>query len=255
MRFKLGIRKYSWIHDLPDRRDYRKLLPKIFKLPASVDLRTSPFMPPVYDQGQAGSCTGQSCGAAQAFDNNKLGHPPYDPSRLMAYYDGRIPEGGTGGDNGAQIRDVIKGMAKYGVCRESLWPYSDSESAVVKKPSKAAYKDGLLHQIIKYQRVGQTTVEMKTCLAQGLPFVFGFTVYESFESAKVARTGIVPMPGPNEAVLGGHAVMAVGYTATKLIVRNSWGDGWGQKGYFTMPLKYVLDSNLADDLWVVQTEE
>ena len=97
-------------------------------------------------------------------------------------------------------------------------------------------------------------MQMKAILASGFPFVFGFTVYETFESDEVAKSGIVPMPGPSEAALGGHAVMAVGYddASQRFLARNSWGTSWGMGGYFTMPYSYLTDSNLADDFWVVR---
>jgi C1A family cysteine protease len=96
---------------------------------------------------------------------------------------------------------------------------------------------------------------MRSCLAEGFPFVFGFTVYEAFESGAVAKSGVLNMPGPKEKVMGGHAVMAVGYDnpARRFIIRNSWGSDWGQKGYFTMPYNYLSpDKNLADDFWTVR---
>jgi C1A family cysteine protease len=94
---------------------------------------------------------------------------------------------------------------------------------------------------------------MKACLARGFPFLLGFSVYESFESAAVARTGRVPMPGSREAMLGGHAVVCCGYTAKgEWLVRNSWGAGWGEAGYFYFPQAYLLDENLSDDFWTVQ---
>jgi len=107
-----------------------------------------------------------------------------------------------------------------------------------------------------YQRLNSAIIStLKGCLASGYPFVFGFTVYQSFESAQVAKTGIVPMPAPHEAVVGGHAVLAVGYddASQQFIVRNSWGDGWGIKGYFMMPYGYLTDTSLSDDFWTVQT--
>jgi C1A family cysteine protease len=95
---------------------------------------------------------------------------------------------------------------------------------------------------------------MQGCLASGYPFVFGFTVYESFESNAVAQTGDMPMPKSGEKVVGGHAVLAVGFDNEDrvFIVRNSWGDGWGDAGYFYIPYAYLLDDNLADDLWTIR---
>jgi C1A family cysteine protease len=95
---------------------------------------------------------------------------------------------------------------------------------------------------------------MKGCLASGYPFVYGFTVYESFESPQVAKTGIVPMPATSEKVLGGHAVLAVGYdeSSQRFIVRNSWGPTWGMAGYFTVPYAYLTDANLSDDFWTIR---
>jgi C1A family cysteine protease len=98
---------------------------------------------------------------------------------------------------------------------------------------------------------------MRGCLAEGYPFVFGFSVYESFEREEVAKNGKVNMPKKNEAQVGGHAVMAVGYlqSSKRFIVRNSWGTSWGMSGYFTMPFDYLLDENLSDDFWTIRLVE
>ena len=126
---------------------------------------------------------------------------------------------------------------------------------------RAAWRDclataraGGLNTVTSYMRVPQTQAQIQQCLADGYPVVFGFTVYESFESDVVARTGVVPMPGKREKVLGGHAVVCVGYDRSKkaFLVRNSWGTSWGQGGYFWMPFAYLTNNNLADDLWTVR---
>ena len=156
-------------------------------------------------------------------------------------------------DSGAQLRDGVKTVAKRGICPEKVWPYDISKFAV--KPPTLAYKDAAKDKATNYLRLSQVANQLKGCLASGYPFVFGFTVYESFESADVSKTGIVPMPSPNEAVLGGHAVCAVGYddAQQRFIVRNSWGTEWGMKGYCNMPYTYLLDPNLASDFWTIRT--
>ena len=158
-------------------------------------------------------------------------------------------------DAGAVIRDGFKSISKQGVCAETTWPYDVAKFAA--KPPVAAYKEGLNHQAASYARVQQTLGQMKGCLADGYPFVFGFTVYDRFESDAVAKTGKVPLPSHGENVLGGHAVMAVGYDDSKqtFIVKNSWGTGWGDKGYFYMPYSYLTDADLSTDFWTVRLVE
>jgi C1A family cysteine protease len=124
----------------------------------------------------------------------------------------------------------------------------------MKPPDPPCYVDAAKNVATSYQRVPQIINQLKGCLASGYPFVFGFSVYESFESQQVAQTGHVPMPAPGEKQIGGHAVLAVGYDDAnhRFIVRNSWGPGWGMAGYFTMPYSYLTDSNLADDFWTIR---
>jgi C1A family cysteine protease len=174
------------------------------------------------------------------------------PSRLFIYYNERDIEGTVDSDSGAQIRDGIKSIASQGDCPENEWSYDISKFA--QKPPQKCYADALKHKAVQYQRITRTLNQMKGCLASGYPFVFGFTVYDSFESEEVAKTGQLNMPSAGENVVGGHAVLAVGYddTQNRFIVRNSWGSSWAMKGYFTMPYRYLLDQNLSDDLWTVR---
>ena len=248
-----SIKRYGWVPDLPDARDHMYAAPvaMVAKLPAKVDLR--PHCPPIYDQGQLGSCTGNAIAGAVQFDREKQ-HltPDFVPSRLFIYYGERVMEGTVDTDSGAIIRDGIKVVAKQGVPPESDWPYDITKFA--DKPPPIAFEDALKDRAVSYSRLVQSLTQLKGCLASGFPFVFGFTVYESFESQHVAQTGTVPMPAAGESVLGGHAVLAVGYDEShhRFIVRNSWGTGWGMKGYFTMPYTYLTERNLSSDFWTIR---
>jgi C1A family cysteine protease len=152
------------------------------------------------------------------------------------------------------IRDGVKSLVKQGVCTEQKWPYVIGRFTA--KPPAACYQEALTHQVLSYHRI-LTLQEMKSCLAEGYPFVFGFTVYEAFESPAVAKTGQLNLPKPKEKSLGGHAVMAVGYNETtqRFTIRNSWGADWGLAGYFTMPYTYLDNRNLSDDLWTIRAFE
>ncbi|HVM32898.1 MAG TPA: C1 family peptidase [bacterium] len=256
MTIKLTGRKtkgYGWTPDLPDHRDllYAAPAPHLRALPSKADLR--PHCPPVYDQGQLGSCTANAIAAAVEFDQMKQSLPSvFVPSRLFIYYNERVLEGTVSQDSGAQIRDGIKSVAKLGVCPEAEWPYRIAKFAV--KPAANCYKDAVQYRALSYQKVARDLGQMKGCLASGYPFVFGFTVYESFESAAVAKSGRVPLPSAGEQVLGGHAVVAVGYDDAQQVffVRNSWGPAWGLKGYFLMPYAYLLHAGLSSDYWTVR---
>lgn len=246
--------RYGWIPDLPDQRDFSFAAPPAIaaQLPPAVDL--SPLCPPVYDQGQLGSCTGNGVAGVMQFDALKEGLADTSaPSRLFIYYNERVIEGTVASDSGAQIRDGIKTVAATGVCDESLWPYDITQFAV--KPSAACYAAAQGHRAIMYARVSQALSQFRGCLASGYPIVFGFTVYESFEGDAVTKTGVVPMPGTGESVLGGHCVMAVGYddATQRFTIRNSWGTSWGMKGYATMPYTYLLSHSLASDFWTVRS--
>lgn len=225
-------------------------------LPPSADLRTSGFLPPIYDQQQLGSCTANAIAAAVDFERKKQGEDFMTPSRLFIYYNERVIEGDPDQDNGAEIRDGIKSVAAQGVCPESEWAYSDQGNQFTIKPNDQCYTDALKFKALSYQSVPQDEQSIKSVLAAGRPVVFGFSVYDAFESDAVAASGIVPLPGPNDAPIGGHAVLAVGYDdpSQMFLVRNSWGASWGLAGYFKLPYAYLTNPNLASDLWMIQTE-
>ena len=249
------ISRYGWQPDLPDQRDYLYAAPPsvVKDLPEKTDLRAG--CPPVYDQGQLGSCTANAISAAFEFGLIKQNTPSFMPSRLFIYYNERVIEHSVNNDSGAMIRDGMKTVNKEGVCTEKDWPYVTAK--FTQKPSPACYTSALKHQVLSYHRVPRVLDQIRGCLADGYPMVFGFTVYESFEGTTIAHTGVMEMPGPGEHVMGGHAVLAVGYddTSRRFIVRNSWSDQWGMKGYFSMPYDYLLNENLSDDFWTIRMVE
>jgi C1A family cysteine protease len=247
------IQKYGWIPDLPDQRDFLYAAPAPYqsKVPKSVDLR--PQCPPVYDQGQLGSCTANAIAGAIEFDQKKASLTEFIPSRLFIYFNERTMEGTVNSDSGAQIRDGIKSVATLGAPPESDFPYNIA--AFTKKPPAKAYTHARQHLVVLYQRLIQELGTLKGCLASGFPFVFGFTCYESFEGKAVAKSGVLPMPSSSEKMVGGHAVLCVGYddASQHFLVRNSWGPAWGIKGYFKMPYAYLTNHRLVSDLWTIRS--
>lgn len=247
--------RYGWKPELPNFRDYpfhEYALSRAVALPPKIDLRK--FDTPIYDQGQLGSCTANAIAAAIDFERQQHGQPLIYPSRLFIYYGERKMEGTIPFDSGAEIRDGIKVVAKNGAPPEVAWPYATSRFA--EEPSGDAYTAALADCVRAYSRLTSTKItELKSCLAVGAPFVFGFTVYPEFESEAVADKGFLPMPSGKQEPVGGHAVMCVGYDdETRLfIVRNSWGISWGASGYFYMPYDYMTNLNLADDFWHIST--
>jgi C1A family cysteine protease len=247
-----SVKYYGWRRDIPDVRDWRYSLvhrPKAIVLPEKVDLRSS--FPPCWDQGELGSCTANATVAALEFNRIRRNLPFHMLSRLFLYYNSRAIEDSVSSDSGAQLRDVVSSAASQGICAEVLWPYDINKFAA--KPPAETYAVAPTWKISEYSRLA-TLDDMLTCLASGHPFVLGFTVYESFESDQVAQTGQLPMPGANEAVVGGHAVCAVGYdqTTRKFQIRNSWSSDWGLNGYFMMPFDYATNPDLASDFWTIR---
>ncbi len=253
----------GWLPDLPDQRDriYHPE-PEMLKLtrlavPTKVDLREQ--CPPVYNQGELGSCTANALAGAFDFDRGKQGLDYMTPSRLFIYYNERDMEGTVHIDSGARIRDGIKSLNVQGVAPESQWPYTIAKFR--DKPTADCYAEAKKSQTVEYRRIltphDQPAHDMIACLNEGFPFVTGISVYESFESEVASATGVIPMPDAQEQLLGGHAVLVVGYDLGKkhFIFRNSWGQSWGQHGYGYLPIAYLTSKGLADDMWMIKTVE
>jgi C1A family cysteine protease len=247
---RLKNRRFNCKPDRPDYRDKPYMLSHV-TMPPVVDLRTQ--CPPIFDQGQEGSCTANGLAFALGFleltGDPSLVLPNNVPfSRQFIYYGERAIEGTTSQDSGAMIRDGVKLLNQTGACSESTWPYLTTD--MFTPPPQAAYNEAALHKITAYQRINGL-YGIENCLATAFPVVLGFTVYENFES--IEPDGMMPMPGPNDGVLGGHCVACVGYDQNQqlLICANSWGPSWGASGFFYMPYSYV-NLGLLSDMWTLR---
>lgn len=246
-------KNYGWKRDTPDSRDIKMSLTQAqldkSKYTNKVDLRNK-NMPTMYDQGSLGSCTANAICAAYTYVANSIGVKNPDLSRMFIYYNERVMEGTVRYDAGAEIRSGIKSVNKVGVCRESYCVYNIKN--FTKKPSNLAYKDAPTNKSVKYMSVSISVNDFKNALSAGYPVIFGFAVPYTFESAELASTGIMK-PYNNEKIIGGHAVLACGFDETDkcVLVRNSWGTLWGDKGYFKMPYSFV-ESGLLSDAWILQ---
>jgi C1A family cysteine protease len=265
----------GWVPDVPDARDHMFSITKpeflTGPLPAMIDLREQQALSgfPILDQGELGSCTANAIAAAMTYASSKQGGAKklsqvtlgdgntFSPSRLFIYYNERVMEGSVSSDAGAMLRDGIKSVNQLGACKEATWPYIISQFTT--KPTDTAFTEAQGHQALLYRRLNNKDInQLKGCIAQGFPFVFGFAVYNSFMSQTVAKTGMMPMPNlGRENMIGGHAVLGVGYDDSKqvVIVRNSWGNAWGDKGYFYMPYKYITNTSYCDDFWTITLME
>jgi len=275
----------GWIPDLPDFRDYTEETQDVheilgptgvtaagadgkrkLRLPASVDLR--PWASPVEDQGGLGSCTAQAgAGLIEYYERKSFGHH-VESSRLFLY---KATRGlmKSKGDSGAYIRMTMGAMVVFGVPPETYWPYTDDAGKFDKEPPAFCYAFAQNYKTLLYYRhdpagAARAAVleKLKTYLAAGHPAMFGFTVYSSI--AQADSTGRIPVPYGRERIEGGHAIVAMGYDEAMtianasggqpsrgaLLIRNSWGKGWGEKGYGWLPYAYV-ERGLAEDFWSV----
>jgi C1A family cysteine protease len=254
-------RKYTLKRDKLDERDL--LFSSTMNvhvetvLPSSVDLRH--LCPPVYDQGQEGSCTAN---AGCAYRSMLLNKADLMFSRQFLYHMERVIEGTVSEDAGATIREICNALHKYGVCEENFMPYVPAN--LFADPSKDAMDNAVKYKVGKFARLTSIN-EIKQYLAlKQSPVLMGMEVYASMESYTVAKTGILPLPKAGEENMGGHAVLIVGYVDAKpattkkksaskgyFIVRNSWGADWGQEGYFMMPYEYI-EKGFAFDFWTME---
>ncbi|HEY9655280.1 MAG TPA: C1 family peptidase [Crinalium sp.] len=218
-------------------------------LPSTVDLR--PYMTPVENQGNSNSCTANAMAGAYEYLAKRIKGSAHDVSRLFIYYNARELDGAIDADEGTYLRSCIKVLKKYGTCAEATWPF-DLER-IFEPPHESAYTEATNFLIEDAYRVDIDLDAMRQCLADGYPFTFGLHLFSSFQ--KAGSKGLVPMPEPEtEQHDGGHAMLCVGYSDSDkvFIVRNSWGEGWGDNGYCYIPYDYMTNPDLNGDLWAIR---
>jgi C1A family cysteine protease len=244
--------KHGWIPALPDARHYAFVPKAAVALPASVDLRSQ--LPDVWDQQAIGSCVAHGVSICHVAAQRKHGGPQIMPSRLALYFQARAVQGWQAQDSGCQITDAMKVTAKLGVADEKLYPYQTSKYKL--KPPASVYANGLLHQSLEYRKIDNSKPEnIMSALAEGLPVVFGSTLYSNYD--KLDTNNVMPDPDLNGSIIGGHCMALVGYDTAKkqFLVRNSWSKAWGDKGHHWMSFDYICNLSLTDDVWVLRKVE
>jgi C1A family cysteine protease len=272
---------------LPDIRDFtpetpeikqitdKLAAPKITERPSRYDSLIE-FFPPVLKQKMSDCVAYATVAKVEFFEIKNFGKRINHSQRFIYKMTKHLQ--GRKGSVGTSVRQAFKSLQQYGVCHEETWPYSSSVSKSDVMPSDEAFKEALNYQAIKYFRVDKNGVSTKNAaevlngvkdqLLQGLPTTTGFTTYASIKDDYTDDTGNIPFPSKGEKVRGGHMIVVYGYddnlivknnrdnTETKgaLLIRNSWGTGWGDDGYGALPYKYIEKAQ-TDDFWVLVASE
>ncbi len=242
---------YKFAKPNPKAKSYASKL-KSDKLPPAVDLRS--YMTKVEDQGQTNSCTANAVVGAYEYLFKRFKKQNYDISRMFVYYNARVKGGGDIADEGSVIQYAMECLKKAGACSEATWQFK--KEIVNKKPHKESYSEGKKFLVDEIMSVPVKLKAWKKTLADGYPITFGTTLYKSFDKA-AENGGVVPMPSPKEAGRkshGGHAMLCVGYSDEDkmFIVRNSWGEGWGDEGYCYIPYNYLMNEKWTGDCWIIK---
>lgn len=240
---------HGWKPDVPDARDF------VFKAPApGVGESALNWTLAIRDQGQKGTCTAHASLEAAGYLWVRDGKPDPVLSRLFTYWVSRVKMENESAsvDSGAQIRDVINGLRKYGSCPESMWHYSDDDTQFTLQPTQECFDAAALHKALFFYRCPDLNT-IKASIAQGFPVVFGFPVPNSFMGDETAATGIVKMPTPTEGFEGGHCMLFTGFSNSRqqLDGPNSWSRSWGDNGFFHMPYGMV-DEGFVGDCWTIR---
>lgn len=238
----------------PDNVTYKKA-GKINNLPQKVDLRK--FMTSVEEQ-VGNSCVANAFAGAYEYLAMRQNGESGDVSRLFIYYNARYMEGTQEEDCGSIMVNAIEGMKEYGACSESYW--SNDEEMILEEPDEDSYNHGANFKIVEAEYIETDLDLWKHTLAEGFPIAFALNTFESFDSAS-RNKGRVPMPKASDNVRethGWHAMLCVGYSEPDqmFIVRNSWGEEWGDNGYCYIPYKYVINQEFnGHDSWIIKSVE
>jgi C1A family cysteine protease len=224
----------------------------------NIDLR--PNCPPVRNQSHIGACTAFASTALFDFVRRKNNLVAWTPSPLFTYYATRLADNAVEEDNGASVRNALKSTVRDGVAMERTWPYIPSK--FTERPTQEAWDNAEKHQTLEYLRLDDFDKSVwLNCLNDGYPFIFGLNLYSSFfDSVYTLLNGFMAEPDrDNEKLVGGHCMMAVGYLKDRnnkeyLIVQNSWGDSWGNRGFCYIPISYIM-TNDSFDFWTIRTTE
>ena len=279
---------FGWIPDLPDPRDLHhehpdvgaslskaKIKPpKKADLPGSIDLRG--WFPPAYNQGKLDSCTANTTAGLVAYLDKRKHDAAYEGSRLFNYKAARDLLQQYG-DRGAFLRTAMQSLATFGLPPEKYWPYIETNVNV--EPPAFCYALGGNYKAIQYFRYDPPDLSKKKVLtavrshlATGIPSMFGFYVYSCLYDPAVTTSGKIPLPTAGDTYRASHAMIACGYDDSQVIdninprtgengsttgaflVRNSWGETWGDHGYGWLPYDYLLEG-LATDWWSLLGEQ